>query len=102
MPDGNPGITRMSGTKKIKEFTNWFPRMQSSYGFEITLALKIGATSTLTWDMYLAFTSSGDPQFYNLGLFTEWSCFVHMMPYVQSGDPTRMEGRISPDTFKLT
>jgi len=100
MPDGNPGITRMSGTKKIKEFTNWFPRMQSSYGFEITLALKIGATSTLTWDMYFAFTSSGDQQFYNLELYTEWACLVHMMPFVQSGNPTRSYERKGGDIFK--
>jgi hypothetical protein len=102
MPDGDPGVTRMNGSKKIKDFTSWFEAVQSAYGFEINVVLKIGATSTLTWDMYLAFTSSGDPQFYNLGLFTEWSCFVHMMPYVQSGDPTRMADRTSPDTFKVT
>ena len=98
MPNGNPGITRINGTTKIKEFTNWVRYVQHSFNFEIIVALKIGATSTLTWDMYQAFTSSGDAQFENLGLYTEWGCFVHMMPYVQSGSPTKV--RTSPDTFK--
>lgn len=98
MPMGDSGITRMNGTTKIKDFTNWFNHVQSSFNFEINVALKIGATSTLTWDMYMAFTSSDDPQFANLGLFTEWGCFVHMVPFVQSGSPTRV--RTSPDSFK--
>ena len=98
MPNGNPGITRINGTTKIKEFTNWVRYVQHSFNFEIIVALKIGATSTLTWDMYQAFTSSGDAQFENLGLYTEWGCFVHMMPYVQSSSPTKV--RTSPDTFK--
>ena len=97
MPNGNPGITRINGTTKIKEFTNWVRYVQHSFNFEIIVALKIGATSTLTWDMYQAFTSSGDAQFENLGLYTEWGCFVHMMPYVQSGSPTKV--RTSPDNF---
>ncbi len=96
------GITRINGTTKIKEFTNWFHYMQSTFNFEINIALKIGATSTLTWDMYFAFTSSGDQQFYNLELYTEWACLVHMIPFVQSGLPTRMAERTSPDTFKPT
>ena len=98
MPSGDPGITRINGTTKIKEFTNWVRYLQHSFNFEINVVLKIGATSTLTWDMYSAFTSSGDAQFENLGLYTEWGCFVHMMPYVQSGLPTK--ARTSPDTFK--
>jgi len=97
MPNGNPGITRINGTTKIKEFTNWVRYVQHSFNFEINVALKIGATSTLTWDMYSAFTSSGDAQFENLGLYTEWGYFVHMMPYVQSGSPTKV--RTSPDNF---
>ena len=98
MPSGDPGITRINGTTKIKEFTNWVRYLQHSFNFEINVVLKIGATSTLTWDMYSAFTSSGDAQFENLGLYTEWGCFVHMMPYVQSSSPTKV--RTSPDTFK--
>lgn len=100
MPDGDDGITRISGSKLCTHFTTMFEAAQNSNGFEIWIALKIGASDSLTWTQYIAYQESQDPQYRNLFMSTEFVAFFHMMPNVQSGLPTRLAARTSGDTFK--
>ena len=100
MPDGDSGLTRMSGSNLCKHFTSMFSAAQNSIGFEIWIAFKIGASDSLTWPQYMAYQDSQDPQYYNLHMSTEWSAFIHMMPCVQSSMPTRLAARTSGDSFK--
>ena len=100
MPDGDMGITRFSGSKLCTHFTSMFSAAQNTNGFEIWIALKIGASDSLTWPQYMAYQESQDPQYYNLFMSTEFAAFFHMMPYVQSGLPTRLAERTSGDIFK--
>lgn len=99
MPDGETGITRMSGSNLCTHFTSMFAAAQFGTGFEFWIALKIGASDSLTWPQYLAHQESQDPQYYNLFLSTEFAASFHMMPYVQSGLPTRLAERTSGDIF---
>jgi hypothetical protein len=99
MPDGDTGITRMSGSNLCTHFTSMFAAAQHSTGFEFWIALKIGASDSLTWPQYIAYQESQDPQYYNLFLSTEFGASFHMMPYVQSGLPTRLAERTSGDIF---
>lgn len=100
MPDASMGITRISGNKMCKHFTSMFSAAQNSIGWELWIAIKIGTTDSLTWPQYIAYQESQDPQYCNLFMSTEFSAYFHMMPYVDSGLPTRLAARTSGDSFK--